>query len=117
MAKEHKPGFIYILSDELKQEVALSEKSGWLICEDGVRYSPKELSILKEANARIDIFTHRVKKIIGGEVVSVERTRDEGKGVERTIKINKPDSTNPGVKVSGAHGVSAYNRAGELEIY
>jgi hypothetical protein len=36
--KEHQPGFIYIKSEALNQEIALSKKSGWVFCED--RHGP-----------------------------------------------------------------------------
>ena len=71
MAKEYKSGFIYIKSDLLKQEVAISEKTGWLFCEDGVKYSPEELQIFGKSGIPITMAVHNVKKNIGGEVVEI----------------------------------------------
>ena len=45
--KEH-AGWKYKYSEELKQKVALHLASGWLFCEDGTKYSPDELNVLRE---------------------------------------------------------------------
>lgn len=73
MAKEYKPGFMYIKSDLLKQEVAFSKKTGYLYCEDGVEYSPLELEILDKAGCQITMAEHNVKKHIGGNIVEVKK--------------------------------------------
>jgi len=36
---ERKPGFIYMKSEILKQEIAMSEKTGRVYCEDKVQYA------------------------------------------------------------------------------
>ena len=77
MPKEFKPGFIYIKSEILKQEVALSEKTGWVYCEDGVKYSPQEIDILAEAGAVINLETHKVKKEIGRDIVDIKQAKNE----------------------------------------
>jgi predicted HicB family RNase H-like nuclease len=73
-----KAGFIYLYSDILKQEIALSEKTGVVFCADKTTYSKEEVDILDTWNLRVDGRVHRVKKIIGGEIVGfvekVEKT-------------------------------------------
>jgi hypothetical protein len=117
VAKEYKPGFTYIKSEILQQEVAFSEKTGWLYCEDGVKYSPNELLIIAEAGMVLDVLTHMVKKIIGGEVVKVERPADKGKPVEGAGGGVEPNTTNTNAEIPGAHGVSTQNGDGELDIF
>jgi hypothetical protein len=123
MAKEYKPGFIYIYSDLLKQEIAMSKKTGVVYCEDSgpdgkhVQYSPKELEILKAEGSALSLAVHLVKKIIGGEIV--ERSgnnnageRPAGKGAE-----NPGDVASPSGKMGGATKNGAGNESGELDIY
>jgi hypothetical protein len=43
MAKEYKPGFVYIYSELLKQEVAMNKKTGKVYCEDKTVYGPEEM--------------------------------------------------------------------------
>ena len=82
MAKIYKPGFIYIKSHALKQEVAWRKKDGRVFCEDGVQYSPQELEIMEAAGVEIDIATHNVKKVLCGEVVKIERATNKNKPVK-----------------------------------
>jgi hypothetical protein len=115
MAKTYKPDFIYIKSDLLKQEVAVSKKTGWVYCEDEVKYSPQEMEIIRRAGGVLDAATHAVKKIIGGEVVKIERlankTSESGHGA------GSVHNTDTGKKISGVSGNSAESGQGELEIY
>jgi len=108
VAKEYKPGFIYIRSDLLDQEVAFSIKTGWLFCEDGVRYSPAELEILGRNGGVLEMVVHRVKRVLGGEVVELGKRNE-----------NENSST-------GKHNTDGANQGGtkheqevqaELEIY
>ena len=117
MAKEYKPNFIYIKSDLLKQEVAVSKKTGKVICEDGVTYGPQEVKIIADAGGVLDMAMHRIKKILGGEVVKIERTGNKSKPDERTSGKNEHNNSSAADKVSGVNGVSAQNREGELDIY
>lgn len=69
MAKQHKAGFTYIYSDELKQEIALSHKTGRIICEDGTTYSFTEINQIVEQGKKIPLQVHLLKKIFDGEIV------------------------------------------------
>lgn len=60
--------WIYKYSENLKQNIALSKKSGWVYCEDGTKYSPEEYAILKSTGQQV----HIVKKMFDGVLVSVE---------------------------------------------
>jgi hypothetical protein len=58
-------------SESLDMEVAWSEKTGALYCEDGVVYSPAELAVLKEAGIEITKEVHNVKNVFkGSEIVN-----------------------------------------------
>jgi hypothetical protein len=118
VAKVYKPDFIYIKSDHLKQEVAISKKTGWVYCEDGVKYSPQEMAIIEKAGSYIDAGIHAIKKIIGGEIVEVKDVRrSTDKPVESGQRASAIENTDTNKKVQGAHGACAENREGELEIY
>jgi hypothetical protein len=120
MAKVYKPGFNYYKSNILKQEIAMNKNTGWVYCEDGVRYSPQELLLFYEADCEVDIGTHLVKKVFSGEVVRIERSiRGDGqaKQIESGTTNGKPDNSTPGKEIPGANGVSAADGNGELDIY
>jgi hypothetical protein len=70
-------GFIYIYSDHLSQETALSEKTGILYCEDKTQYSPHELQLLDDAGTgAVPLAIHRVKKVLGGKIMKIERNHN-----------------------------------------
>jgi hypothetical protein len=120
MAKEYKPGFVYMKSKPLKQEVAMSTKTGWVYCEDGALYSPREILLFYEAGVEIDAVTHVVKRIFNGEVVKIERkegTNGQAKPVEIGSGASTPNSSNPGKKIQGANETGAAGTNGELGIY
>jgi hypothetical protein len=126
MAKEYKPGFLYIYSDVLKQEVAWSKKTGKAFCEDKVygtekhvEYKWSEIQMMDEAGLQIDPATHTVKKVFGGEVIRIERagTDNPGKHPAGTGPENTPDHPHPGAALEGASGNRQAGRDGELGIY
>ena len=117
MAKVYKPNFTYIKSDLLKQEVAINKKTGWVTCEDGVKYSPQEMAIFEKAGSVIDWQTHMIKKIIGGEVVKIERAGNETCQNERGGGNDENNDSSTAPKVPESHGISAQNRDGELDIF
>jgi hypothetical protein len=69
MPKEFKPGWEYIRSDTLKQEIAMNIETGQVYCEDGTVYSPEEINIMDAAKQKITPEVHLVKKVFGGEIV------------------------------------------------
>lgn len=66
--KEH-AGWKYKYSKELKQKFALHLASGWLFCEDGTKYSPDELNVLREKGQTISLEAHLLKKVFDGKLV------------------------------------------------
>jgi hypothetical protein len=120
MAKEYKPGFVYIKSEILKQEIAMSIKTGRVYCEDKVRYSPQEIDLFRNADAEIDLFTHLVKKVFEGEVVKVERDirgNGQAKPTESGAGNNTSDNTSSGKEIPDANGNGAGGGDRELDIY
>jgi hypothetical protein len=126
MPKEFRPGFIYIKSDELNQEVAFSLQSGWVYCEDKgpdgklINYSPEEIEILKaNEGGTITLGIHRVKKIFGGRIVKYDGTKSDNAG--KSDKGKNPDSTanntSTGGKVPETNGNSPNIGTGELDLY
>ena len=117
--KKRNPNFIYIKSDLLKQIVAVSKKTGWVHCEDGVKYSPAEMEVIGRAGGVLDMETHMVKKIIGGEVVGCEQagSGDKGKPVESGSAKSADNAGGVERKVDQAPAAGAGNESGELDIY
>lgn len=65
-----KEGFTYIYSETLKQEIALSQKTGILYCADGTKYSKEELSLI--AGTQVPLEAHILKKVFGGTIAFAE---------------------------------------------
>jgi hypothetical protein len=70
MPKEFRPGWEYIYSGALGQEVAVSIKTEKAHCEDGTIYFPEEIKILNSANQEITLGVHLVKRVFEGEIVN-----------------------------------------------
>jgi hypothetical protein len=120
MEKEYKPGFIYIKSGSLKQEIAVSIKTCRVYCEDGAMYSPQEMLLFYEAGVEVDAVAHVVKRIFNGEVVKIERkmgASGRAKPVEIGSGTGAPDGSNPGEKIQGSNGNGPPGTDGELDIY
>jgi hypothetical protein len=126
MDKPFQPGFVYIDSTVLKQRIAFHEKSGWLFCHDKypngefVKYSPKELQIIRDSGEKITPIIHTVKKVFTGEIVAHDKgTRDDNPGKPDAGKIEdrSANHTNPGGTVQSPSGNSPAVRSGELDIY
>jgi hypothetical protein len=117
--KERQPGFLYMPCEELQQEIALSEKSGWVFCEDGTKYSPLELKIIDNGGTgKITRGVHNVKKIFKGEIVRHEHgSSNQGKQNQGKQKNGTLDSTYTGGKIPETTGSNPAIRPGELEIY
>jgi hypothetical protein len=75
--KEFKPGWTYIMSKTLNQEIALNNRTGIIYCEDGVIYRPEEIELIDRAGMNIDPGVHEVKRLFGGQIVSSTRRPDE----------------------------------------
>jgi hypothetical protein len=117
---------MYIKSDELNQEVALSLKSGWAYCEDKgpdgklVNYSPEEIQILDaDGKGKLTLGVHLIKKIFGGRIVQYDGPGpdnmgkpDAGKNIDSTA-----DNSDTGGKIPETNGNSQNYRPGELDIY
>jgi hypothetical protein len=118
--REREPGFIYMESKILKQEIALSEKTWRVYCEDKVQYRPQEISIIYEAGIEVDLCIHLVKKVFDGEVVKIERnvgTNGQAKPVESGGGTDTPNNSSAREKVQGTNEVSSGAKDGELDIY
>jgi hypothetical protein len=119
MAKERNPNFIYVYSEVFKQEYAISRKSGGVTFQDGTKYSRKEIDIIAAAGVELTLAEHRVKKIIGGEIVGIERTGsgDKGKPVESGGAESSGNAANPSIEVAGTPKDGADAGSGERDIY
>jgi hypothetical protein len=68
---ERVAGFRYLYSEILKQEIALSEKTGRVFCQDKTEYAPEEIVLLDSRNMKLDAGVHNVKKVFGGEIIEI----------------------------------------------
>jgi hypothetical protein len=97
-------------------EVAVSKKTGEVTCADGVKYSPAEIDVYERTGGIITLAEHRVKKIIGGEIVEYKRAGADKPAVESGgAGVHNPES--PPGKVGGAAEHGKANEGDELEIY
>jgi hypothetical protein len=126
MPKEFRPGFMYIKSNELRQEIAFSLKSGWVYCEEKgpdekfINYSPEEIQMLNaDGTGMITLGVHLVKKVFGGRIVQYDGPGPDNNG--KSDEGKKLDSiandTNTGGKIPETAGNSPNFRQRELEIY
>ncbi|GHV91195.1 hypothetical protein AGMMS50268_16980 [Spirochaetia bacterium] len=69
MPKEFKPGWEYMDSAILGQEIAIHLETGRVYCADGIEYKPEEIAILNNSGAEITPGLHRVKSIFKGTIV------------------------------------------------
>lgn len=82
---ERKPGWEYIYSETLNQEIACHIKTGWVYCQDGTKYSPKEIDLLKEAV--IPKAVHDIKHLFDGTIIEVgERGKPKTEYKENVTK-------------------------------
>ena len=74
-----KSDWFYKYSENLKQNIALNKKTGWVYCEDGTKYSPEENAILKSTGRPIPLQVHIIKKMFDGVLVSAGNIRSSQK--------------------------------------
>jgi hypothetical protein len=70
MPKERRPGWRYYYSEILGEEFAIHIETGWVYFAKGARYSPDELNIIEESGRTLEPEVHRVKTLIGGDIVA-----------------------------------------------
>jgi hypothetical protein len=79
MPKEFKPGWDYLYSNTLKQEVAVNKQTGTLYCEDRTVYSPDEIRTMGAAKQEITPEAHLVKRVFGGVITQFIRKENQSK--------------------------------------
>ena len=89
---ERKPGWEYIYSETLNQEIACHIKTGWVYCQDGTKYSPKEIDLLKEAT--IPKAVHDIKHLFDGTIIEVgernnAKTEHKENVTEASIEVDE----------------------------
>ncbi|WP_461256479.1 hypothetical protein [Treponema sp. R80B11-R83G3] len=90
MPKEKKPGWQYFFSEYFNEEFAIHEESGWVYFstkEGIVKYSPAEFELLNKHGLKLDLATHRVKTIIGGELVDIKPIPKPPEPVTRQVEL------------------------------
>jgi hypothetical protein len=67
---ENKPTWVYYFSKTLNMKYAFNTKTGGVVTEDKVEYTPEEIDALK--GKQITPIIHELKKIFNGKVVNGE---------------------------------------------
>ena len=93
MIKEKKPGWEYIYSKTLEQDIAYHLATGWLFCADGTKYSPQELHLLQ--GTPIPKLLHDIKRHFNGAIVKVEKNGKEQKNEIKTQPAKTPRANTP----------------------
>jgi hypothetical protein len=119
MPKERKPGWKYFYSEFLKEEFAIHEESGWVYFEKGARYSPDEIRLMKDNGLQLDMASHKVKSVIGGELVGYDKhgANSKNKSNESSSVENKSDNSGTSGKISKDIGNVENDESGEFFIY
>lgn len=68
---EQKKGWNYFFIDSLNQHIAINEITSVLYTEDKTRYSSHECNMLKSINYQIPLSVHILKKLFGGEIITL----------------------------------------------
>ena len=71
--KKRNPNFIYLKSESLQMELAISKKTGIVASSDGVKYTPEEIEHFASNKIVVTLTEHKVKKLFGGEFVGCEK--------------------------------------------
>jgi hypothetical protein len=117
------PGFIYMYSEILKQEIALSNKTGIVYCQDEVQYSREEIRLISKDGGKISLDIHAIKKIFKeSEVISNENkngtgTENQGKSVEGSDIKNVADNPNTSDKIQKNMRSGEDGKDGCFDIY
>lgn len=95
--KKKKPGFTYVYSETLKQNIAISNKTGKVYCEDGTIYTPEEIKILNKKDEKIPYIVHVIKSTFKGEIVDDRTTnqRTTGTKSDNNIQCRNPTTSKP----------------------
>lgn len=98
MPKVFKPGWTYIYSETLKQEIALNEKTGWIYCQDGTKYSPEEIKEIKKHYGTLPLQVHILKQKFGGVIIN-DRGTDTNQPAESSYAEsgNQPSGSSSSV--------------------
>ncbi|GHT90507.1 hypothetical protein FACS1894137_19830 [Spirochaetia bacterium] len=73
MPKEFRPGWEYMNSAILGQEIAIHLETGRVYCADGVQYQPEEIAIMEKSGAEITLGVHLVKSLFEGTIVDLAK--------------------------------------------
>ena len=118
MPKEKKPGWIYVFCEYLNEEYAIHKETGWVYFEKGAKYSPQELALYGKGET-LEPAVHKIKTIIGGEIVKHEGTRtvDERKSNEGGAGNNKSNDPYTGGKIPETTGIAKKDESELFDIY
>jgi hypothetical protein len=119
MGKERNPNFIYVYSEVFQQEYAISRNTGDVVFADGTKYSRKEIDVLARRGTQLTLEEHRVKKIIGGEIVEhgENESGSQGKQPEGNGAGGSGNPAPSGSEVASSPENGTSHESGELDIF
>lgn len=115
MPKTFKPGFTYIFSKTLDQEIALNQKTGKIYCEDGTVYTPEEIEVIRNHYGEIPLQVHILKKKFGGIIINEQRT-DSNKPAESGPSESRNENINSGTAVQKTAAKMPEPQQGQFDL-
>lgn len=115
MPKTFKPGFTYIFSKTLDQEIALNQKTGKIYCEDGTVYTPEEIEVIRNHYGEIPLQVHILKKKFGGIIINEQRT-DSNKPAESGPSESRNENINSGTVVQKTAAKMPEPQQGQFDL-
>ncbi|MCQ2088175.1 MAG: hypothetical protein MJZ37_08970 [Bacilli bacterium] len=116
MPKVYKPGFTYIFSKSLNQEIAVNQKTGKVYCEDGTIYTPEEIAIIREHYGEIPLQVHIIKMKFGGIIVNEQGTNRNQQAESRPAESGIANNT-PSIPVQKTVEKMPEPKQGQFDLY
>lgn len=116
MPKTFKPGFTYIFSKTLDQEIALNQKTGKIYCEDGTVYTPEEIEVIRNHYGEIPLQVHILKKKFGGIIINEQRT-DSNKPAESGPAESRAKDNDSSKTVQKTTSEKQESKQGQFDLY
>lgn len=114
MPKEFKPGFTYIYSETLKQEIALQDSTGKIFCQDGTVYDLSEIEEIKKHFGKLPLSVHLIKAKFGGKII--DGTRYKNKPAESKLAESRTDNTTSSTTIQTTFEQMPSIEQGQLDL-
>jgi len=114
--KKRNPNFIYIYSEALQQEIAMSRKTGDVVCSDGTKYSAAEVALIASGEVPVTLAEHKVKKLFNGEILGYDKAGEKKPAGSHGAE-SSGNNPNPSAEMGSAPKDGDGAGSGELDIF